>query len=170
MSGKSRKKPNIVISQLDHDRLMGLAEDAPERVAAVADELIAELERAKIVAVGKVPAHVIQMGSAVEFKTQDGQQRRVTLVYPGEADIAEGKISIMTPIGAALIGLAPGQSIAFAARDGKMQELSVVQVSKPGEALPPVAADGNVEVVDFAARKQAADTASDDEGPGPSAA
>lgn len=170
MSGKSRKKPNIIISQLDHDRLMGLAEDAPERSAAVADELIAELERAKIVAVGKVPAHVVQMGSSVEFKSHDGQQRRVTLVYPGEADIAEGKISIMTPIGAALIGLAPGQSIAFAARDGKSQQLSVVLVSKPGEALPPVEVSDNVEVVDFAARKKAADAAADGEDPGPSVA
>ncbi|MGU3574890.1 nucleoside diphosphate kinase regulator [Brucellaceae bacterium C25G] len=141
MSEKKRKKPSIVISQLDHDRLMGLAEDASDRAAAVADQLIGELERAKIVAVGKVPAHVVQMGSSVEFKTQDGQQRRVTLVYPGEADIAEGKISILTPIGAALIGLSAEQTIAFTAREGKMQELTVLQVSKPGEALPSAATD-----------------------------
>lgn len=172
MSGKTRKKPNIIISEIDHDRLMGLANDAPERAAAVADELMAELDRAKVVAPGKVPAHVVQMGSNVIYKTNDGQQRRVTLVYPGEADIAEGKISIMTPIGAALIGLAPGQSISWVARDGRPHELNVLSVGKPGELAADVADDSDkVAVVDFSARKTAAaGAASDDEDPGPSAA
>lgn len=73
------------------------------------------------------------MGSIVEFRSNDGQERRVTLVYPGEADIAQGKISILTPIGTALIGLAPGQSISWTARDGKQHELNVLSVSNEVE-------------------------------------
>lgn len=135
MSGKNLKKPKIIISESDFSRLMGLAEDAPEKSAAVADQLMAELDRAKVVAPGKVPATVVQMGSSVEFESSDGHKRQVTLVYPGEADIAEGKISIMTPIGAALIGLSPAQVISFALRDNREQKITVLAVSKPGEAL-----------------------------------
>lgn len=172
MSAKTRKKPNIIIGETDYNRLVGLASDAPEKAAVVADELMAELERAKVVATGKVPANVVQMGSNVEFKSNDGHQRRVTLVYPGEADIAEGKISIMTPIGAALIGLSAGQSISWTARDGKAHELSVLSVGKPGEQAPAVASgEDNVAVVDFTSRKvDAAAAVSDDNDPGPSAA
>ena len=45
------------------------------------------------------------MGSTVIFRSEDGETRRVTLVFPGQADISKGKISILTPVGAALIGL-----------------------------------------------------------------
>jgi regulator of nucleoside diphosphate kinase len=71
------------------------------------------------------------MGSTVEFRSDTGQQRRVTLVYPGEADFAQGRISILTPIGAALIGLSPGQSIAWTSRDGRQHRLTVLSVAQP---------------------------------------
>lgn len=134
MSGKNRKKPNIVVSEIDYERLMGLATNVSERLEEIADELMAELDRAKVVPAKRLPQNVIHMGSIVEFRSNDGQERRVTLVYPGEADIAQGKISILTPIGTALIGLAPGQSISWTARDGKQHELNVVSVSNEAEA------------------------------------
>ena len=87
-----------------------------------------ELDRAKVVPQKKLPADVVRMGSTVEFSSNDGHERKVTLVYPGEADIAQGKISILTPIGTALIGLTPGQSMSWTARDGKAHELSVISV------------------------------------------
>jgi regulator of nucleoside diphosphate kinase len=71
------------------------------------------------------------MGSVVEFRSNTSQQGKVTLVFPGEADIAKGRISILTPIGAALIGLSSGQSIAWTARDGRKHELTVVSVEPP---------------------------------------
>jgi regulator of nucleoside diphosphate kinase len=71
------------------------------------------------------------MGSTVEFRPDGGQPRRVTLVFPGDADISEGKISILTPVGTALIGLAPGQSIAWTARDGRRHRLTVLKVEQP---------------------------------------
>ncbi len=133
MSGKNRKKPNIVVSEIDYERLMGLATNVSERLEEIAEELMAELDRAKVVPAKRLPQDVIHMGSTVEFRSNDGQQRRVTLVYPGEADIAQGKISILTPIGTALIGLAPGQSISWTARDGKQHELNVLSVSNDVE-------------------------------------
>jgi len=133
MSGKNRKKPNIVVSEIDYERLMGLATNVSERLEEIAEELMAELDRAKVVPAKRLPQDVIHMGSTVEFRSNDGQQRRVALVYPGEADIAQGKISILTPIGTALIGLAPGQSISWTARDGKQHELNVLSVSNDVE-------------------------------------
>ena len=133
MSGKNRKKPNIVVSEIDYERLMGLATNVSERLEEIAEELMAELDRAKVVPAKRLPQDVIHMGSTVEFRSNDGQERRVTLVYPGEADIAQGKISILTPIGTALIGLAPGQSISWTARDGKQHELNVLSVSNEVE-------------------------------------
>lgn len=133
MSGKNRKKPNIVVSEIDYERLMGLATNVSERLEEIAEELMVELDRAKVVPAKRLPQNVIHMGSTVEFRSNDGQERRVTLVYPGEADIAQGKISILTPIGTALIGLAPGQSISWTARDGKQHELNVLSVSNEAQ-------------------------------------
>lgn len=135
MSVKNRKKPNIVVSDVDYERLMGLANSVPEQIEEIADELMAELDRAKVVPAKHLPQNVVHMGSVVEFRSNDGHERRVTLVYPGEADIAQGKISILTPIGTALIGLAPGQSISWTARDGRAHELNVISVSTAEEVV-----------------------------------
>lgn len=128
----SHRKPDITISELDYDRLSDLAAAARARAPEVADELLTELDRASVV--DAVPPSVVQMGSTVEFQAGQGQRTRVTLVFPGEADVAEGRISIMTPIGAALIGLSAGQSITWTARDGRQHELTVLRVDNPGPA------------------------------------
>lgn len=133
MSVKNRKKPNIVVSETDYERLSGLANSASEKFEEIADELMAELDRAKIVADKRLPANVIRMGSVIEYRATDGQQRLVTLVFPGEADISQGKIAILTPIGTALIGLTPGQSMSWTARDGKAHQLTVLTVNNGGE-------------------------------------
>lgn len=130
MSVKNRKKPKIVVSDIDHERLTILAGNVSEKLEEVAEELLQELDRAKIVPQKKLPLDVVRMGSMVEFRSNDGHERKVTLVYPGEADIAQGKISILTPIGTALIGLTPGQSMSWVARDGKAHELNVLSVSQ----------------------------------------
>jgi len=129
MSEKNRKKPKIVVSDIDHERLTILAGNVSEKLEDVAEELMQELDRAKVVPQKKLAADVVRMGSTVEFRSNDGHERKVTLVYPGEADIAVGRISILTPIGTALIGLTPGQSMSWIARDGKAHELSIISVS-----------------------------------------
>lgn len=132
---KTHRKPKIVVGELDHGRLTGLANGALERIPEVAEELLAEMDRAKIVATAKLPADVVRMGSFVTFDSDSAQHRRVQLVYPGEADIEQGRISVLTPIGAALIGLSAGQSIAWTARDGKKHVLTVTAVEQAAPVL-----------------------------------
>ncbi|WIM09920.1 nucleoside diphosphate kinase regulator [Enhydrobacter sp.] len=126
-----RRKPKIIVSDIDYKRLAGLAAAAQARLPEVADVLQSELERAQVVATDCVPSDVVRMGSAVEFRSDNGQQRCVTLVFPGEENISQGRISVLTPIGAALIGLSPGQSITWTTRDGRQHELTVMRVEQP---------------------------------------
>jgi regulator of nucleoside diphosphate kinase len=122
------QKPSIIVSEMDQRRLTTLATDALERFPEVAEELLSEIERADVVSAETVPPNVVQMGSEVVFQSDDGETRRVRLVFPGQADIAAGKISILTPIGAALIGLSEGQSIAWKTRDGRSRQLTILAV------------------------------------------
>lgn len=135
LTQKHHRKPKIVVGELDHERLTGLAIAAIERIPEVAEELLAEMDRARVVAPGKLPADVVRMGSVVTFESDSAQHRRVQLVYPGEADIEQGRISVLTPIGAALIGLSAGQSIAWTARDGKKHVLTVTAVEQAEPVL-----------------------------------
>lgn len=118
--------PAILVGAQDQQRLTMLALDALQRAPDVATELLAEMERAEVV--NAVPSSVVQMGSRVTFVADDGQERSVALVYPGQADIGAGRISILTPIGTALIGLSEGQSIAWTTRDGRRRRLAVLRV------------------------------------------
>ncbi len=131
-AGRTRAgaKPRIVVSEIDHGRLTRLAESLYDKSPELSEALISELERATVRPVAKVPKDTVQMGSAVEYATGEGQARRVILVYPGEAEISAGKVSILTPIGTALIGLSPGQSIAWTARDGREHRLTVNTVEQ----------------------------------------
>ncbi len=124
-------KPVISINRQDHARLTLLAEKLPE--GPLADEFLAELDRAKIVDDHALRPDIVRMGSSLRYSTGDGESRDVTLVYPGEADIAAGKISVLTPIGVALIGLSAGQSIDWKARDGRVHRLTVETVHQPAE-------------------------------------
>ena len=123
-----RQKPSIIVSDTDQRRLTILATDALQRFPEVAEELLSEMERADVVTAEAIPPNVVQMGSDVVFESDNGETRRVRLVFPGQADIAAGRISILTPIGAALIGLSEGQSIAWKTRDGRSRQLTILAV------------------------------------------
>jgi regulator of nucleoside diphosphate kinase len=127
---KIGRKPKIVVAASDHERLSALAVAMQDRMPEVADELQLEMERAKVVAAGSVPANVVRMGSFVTFESDTAPARRVQLVFPGEADIAAGRVSVLTPIGTALIGLSPGQSIAWTAREGRKHVLTILAVEQ----------------------------------------
>jgi regulator of nucleoside diphosphate kinase len=124
----SEDRPSIIVSAADERRLTDVAITALDQAPEVAKELLLEIERAEVVPTHAVPANVVQMGSTVEFTTEEGLSRRVTLVFPGEADITAAKISVLTPIGAALIGLSKSQSIPWMTRDGKKRRLTVLAV------------------------------------------
>lgn len=123
-----RRKPQITLCASDHQKLTRLAESKADGTGSVFDELLAELERARVVADASLRDDVVRMGTTLSYSTENGESRRVTLVYPGVADISAGKVSILTPIGAALIGLAQGQSIDWEARDGRIHRLTVESV------------------------------------------
>lgn len=125
---RNRSVPNIIVSDADYERLTSLATAALERLPEVAEELLSEMGRARIVQAASVPPDVVRMGSTVTFRADDGRERTLTLVYPVDEDSAVHKISVMTPVGAALIGLAVGQSISWTARDGRRHELTVQKV------------------------------------------
>jgi regulator of nucleoside diphosphate kinase len=122
--------PDIVLSHNDHDRLAALADAALDRLPELAETLLTELDRASVVADDRVPDGVVRMGSMVEYEARDGRLR-VQLVYPELADISAGRISVLTPIGTALLGLSAGQSIEWQTRDGRRQELKVLAVAPP---------------------------------------
>lgn len=129
VSARAQRHPKIVMTEADHVRLTRLAEAAAIRMPEVSDYLLTELERAKIVRRGQTPAKLITMGSTLTFRDeQRGRTERVTLVFPEDANIEEKRISIMTPIGAALIGLTEGQSITWPSRTGEIHQLQVLSV------------------------------------------
>ncbi|WOK38106.1 nucleoside diphosphate kinase regulator [Sphingomonas sp. C3-2] len=129
-AGDTESLPVIIISEDDQDRLFDLAYAYEKRAPQVSETLLAELNRAEVRSEDDMPATVVGMGSTVHFKAEDGQDRTVTLVYPGQADIEAGKISVATPVGAALIGLTVGQSFRWAGRDGQGHLLTVVAVER----------------------------------------
>jgi len=126
-------RPKIVIGRSDHGKLTQLANGLLDRKPELAEELLNELERARVAEDKAVPARAIRMGSTVTFRTGEGQERTVTLVYPGDADIEKGKISILTPIGTALLGLSVDHTIDFIANDARKHVLTVLAVEAPAD-------------------------------------
>jgi len=125
-----RRKPPITISRSERDALERLADAWSAKQPEVTDELLAELDRAEILPDARMRTDIVRMASTVTYSTDAGEARTVTLVYPAEADIAAGRVSILTPIGAALIGLSPGQSIEWQSRDGRANRLTVTHVEQ----------------------------------------
>ena len=126
---RTRSVSQIIVSTADYERLTDLASASMERLPEVAQELLGEMERAKVVAAAKVPPDVVRMGSTVTFTSDDGHTRTLKLVYPADESLDQHRISVMTPVGAALIGLGTGQSISWTARDGKHHRLTVTKVT-----------------------------------------
>jgi regulator of nucleoside diphosphate kinase len=121
--------PPIAMTAADRDRLARLAEVALDRFPA-AEFLAQEVERANVVTQPAPPPGLVTMGAEVVFRDDGtGEARRVTLVYPHEADVLAGKISVLTPVGAALIGLSTGQTLAWQLPSGVWKSVTVLQVS-----------------------------------------
>lgn len=130
-----RSLPKIKVTAEDHERLAGLASAAMDRMPEVAGYLADELDRAQVVRSGKATVGFARMGCEIEFRDDTtGKVQAVTLVYPGEADIGQGRISVLTPVGAALIGLSAGQSIRWVTRTGETKRLTVLDVREPAFA------------------------------------
>ena len=124
--------PKIYLTQNDLDRLLQLVEAQPGKHF---EKLEGELVRAKVVPRDQVPKDVVTMNSRVVFENETtGERREITLVYPGNADIDEGRISVLVPVGTALLGLQVGQSIDWELPGGKKQRYRIVEVPYQPEA------------------------------------
>ncbi|HET6907258.1 MAG TPA: nucleoside diphosphate kinase regulator [Rhodanobacteraceae bacterium] len=126
--------PSIVLTSNDVQRLETMLDSAQYRDAPGAEALRAELERARVVAPQELPRDVISMNSTAECVDEaSGRARALTLVYPREADAAQGRISVLAPVGAALLGMKVGQSIDWPAPSGTLR-LRVTAVRYQPEA------------------------------------
>ena len=106
MKRRSKKAATIYITELDYNRLSGLIERTRERNGTdreYLNKLEVELDRAEILDPKDIPADVITMRSKVRLKDLvSGESNAYSLVFPTEADFAEGKISVLAPIGTAM--------------------------------------------------------------------
>lgn len=121
--------PPIIITTDDMHRLSLLANSNMTRFPRVAHFLAREIDRASRVP-GQVDlSSVVRMGSRVAYRDEaTGRVRQVTLVYPHEADIDLNRISVLSPVGAALIGLSVGQTIEFQTPIRAKRSLTVMDV------------------------------------------
>ncbi len=113
----------IVITELDRKRLVDLILDAQSgeyRGSVYLDKLRGELHRAQIVTPQDIPADTITMNSKVALLDLDTREEEIyTLVYPENADSAEGKISILAPVGTAMLGYRVGDVFEWDVPAGK---------------------------------------------------
>ena len=130
------KLPSIYLTQDDLDRLFDLLEAyAAGSGGRRFDKLENELVRAVVVSRDQIPKDVVTMNSRVEFEDETtGERHEFTLVYPGNADISKGSISILAPVGSALLGLSAGQSIDWDLPNGEKRRYRVISVPYQPEA------------------------------------
>lgn len=105
-------RPKIIISSLDADRLERLMDSLPAGAFPGKSDLENELARAEIVEPEDIPSTVVTMNSTVRFRVESSSEEfTLTLVYPKDMDSGSGKISILAPVGSALLGLSQGDEI-----------------------------------------------------------
>lgn len=129
----SASAPAITITRLDLQRLERLL-DSLEDFGPGAEALEKELARAQVVGHDEVPSGVVTMNSRVHCREESsGKDYHLTLVYPQDAG-GEGKVSILAPVGSALLGLSVGQHIDWPVPGGKQLKLTLLAVEYQPEA------------------------------------
>lgn len=128
-----------LIGAQEYEELLALAHAATRTTPEMADALSEALERATVVATAELPAGVVRMGSQVEFRDElSGRVQTCVVVHPKDADIGKGRVSVLTPIGTALIGASTGAELEWETRSGAVKRMTVLAVVEP--AVKPVAA------------------------------
>jgi regulator of nucleoside diphosphate kinase len=127
----------IYITDFDYERLMALIKNPGQIEHADAESISSlknELSRAQLVASRDIPADVATMNSTVRMVDEDtGEEEEYTLVFPSDADILQGKISIMAPIGTAMLGYRVGDIFSWPVPSGE-RHLRIEQVIYQPEA------------------------------------
>jgi regulator of nucleoside diphosphate kinase len=128
----STQEPRIVVTSTDMERLRTLIDTT---AGDKADALDAELLRAEVVEPMQVPPDVVTMNSRVLYRDEDtGETREVTLSYPKDASLEQGRVSVLAPVGAALLGLSVGQEIDWPLPGGKTKRLHILSVTYQPQA------------------------------------
>lgn len=123
------RKPQIIISSLDLDRIEALLAALPSSVFPGKADLEAELDRADVVEPDQMPANVVTMNSTVQFEMlETGKDFRLTLVYPRDIDGSTDRVSIFAPVGTALLGLSVGDELAWPGPGGKSMTVRVTSI------------------------------------------
>lgn len=116
--------PHLIISSLDLDRIEPLLGNSPQHQA-----LQEELNRAEIRDPADMPPDVVTMNSQVRFKMKNTDAPFcLTLVYPKDVQGDESKISVLTPVGSALLGLKVGDNISWSGPAGRNIEVEILEV------------------------------------------
>lgn len=123
-------RPKIVISSLDAERLESLLERLPANAFPGRIALEQELARADVVEPAAIPPTVVTMNSTVRFRVESSQEEfRLTLVYPKDVDASGGTISVLAPVGSALLGLSEGDEIEWPGPGGGTLRVRIVEVT-----------------------------------------
>jgi regulator of nucleoside diphosphate kinase len=124
--------PRITLSLDDYERLSALVTSAMMSAPELAEILAGELARAHVLAAGRSPQDVVTMNSEVTFRDdRTGRVQSMRLVYPHESDVAKSRLSVLTPVGAALIGVRVGKSITWETPAGEVRPITVLSVKEP---------------------------------------
>ena len=125
-------RPPIHLLDSESDLLADLALQTEQRMPVVSAMLLAEIDRAEIDSPATLPDDVVTLGSTVSYWDEARNIRRsVQIVLPARADIEAGRISVMTPLGAGLIGLSAGQTIEWPDIEGRERRITIVAVHQP---------------------------------------
>lgn len=126
--------PPLLLSRLDCERVESLL-DQPGVRAADHAALLAELARADLVEPDQMPGDVITMNSTARFRDEtSGDERELTLVYPKDADGSADRLSVLAPVGSALLGLRVGHRIEWPLPGGRTTALRVLSIRYQPEA------------------------------------
>ncbi|ENY70345.1 transcription elongation factor GreA/GreB [Aeromonas diversa CDC 2478-85] len=122
------QQPNLIISSLDLDRLERLLETLPAQ-QAMNHPLQGELDRAEVIEPGDMPADVVTMNSTVRFRlAASGEEHSLTLVYPKDVQGDPDRISVLAPVGSALLGLKVGDQIDWPGPAGQPLRVTILEV------------------------------------------
>ncbi|MGX0977395.1 Regulator of nucleoside diphosphate kinase [Roseovarius sp. EC-HK134] len=125
-----RRRPRLDLCQEDFNILESLAEGGFRRNPDLANRLFDELDRARIVPAKKLPPHAVSLGRTVTYRDETtAHESTVRLVLPEDADISQQRVSVMTPIGVALIGLSEGAVFHWQTLEGERRALTVLRVA-----------------------------------------
>ncbi|SHF26279.1 regulator of nucleoside diphosphate kinase [Flavisolibacter ginsengisoli DSM 18119] len=126
----TKTKNQLLLRKDDYDILINCIRSGQGKTAfdhQNIEELESELKKARLVPKDQFPGNVVRLNSRVVIKEDSGKQMELMVVIPEQANIKERKISVMAPIGTALLGFKQGEKIAWEVPSGK-KTFTIVKV------------------------------------------